>query len=174
MYEREIRWLTLISLAALTGILSLGLEMTGMWPPFLSRPDWFWILAFCVTLHSYPVSSLFAIAMCGAARDFLLGPKMGSAALAFVLVGWLMQFWKPSIRLHGVLGHAVAAGISAFLVAITKHALDWYGLSTALWLDNVLLSAGDALLTAVAYIPMVAILSLPGIQPWRKRDNMFI
>lgn len=174
MYEREIRWLALIPLAALTGILSLGLEMTGVWPDFLSRPDWFWILAFCATLHAYPVSSLFAIALCGVARDFLIGPKTGSAALAFVLVGWLVQFWKPTIRLHGAVGQAVAAGISAFFVAVVKHALDWYGMATALWLDNIMLSAGDAALTVVAYIPVVVILSLPGIRPWREQKKIFI
>ncbi len=174
MYEREIRWLALVPLAALTGILSLRLEMTGIWPEFLSRPEWFWILAFCATLHAYPVSSLFAIALCGVAREFLRGPKIGSAALAFVMVGWLLQFWKPTIRLHGILGQAVAAGISVFFVAVVKHALDWYGMATTLWLDNVMLSAGDAVLTTFAYIPVVAVLSLPGVRPWRERENMFM
>lgn len=173
MYDHEVRWFTLLPMSILLGLTIVVLETQGVWGKLPVRPDFFWCLAFFAALKAPPVSSIFAFAWCGLMRDCFLGPKAGSASMAFVLLGWMMLYWKPLAALRGWLAHAVAAGSSACLVAFIKHSLDAGWMTTRLWEKIFFLGLGDGILTIAAYIPVALILSLPSFRPWRENSGYF-
>lgn len=173
MYDHEIRWYALIPVSLLLGLAVLIVEMSGWLPRFPARPDLFWCLAFFAALRSLPIMSIMAFGWCGLARDLLLGPKAGAASFAFVLVGWLALYWKPLAAARGRAGQAVAAGAGAFLVAAVKHGLDSGWLAPRLWERIFFIAIGDALLTALAYVPFTLLLSIPSFRPWRERSGFF-
>ncbi len=173
MYETDIRWYALIPVSLLLGLAVLAVETSGAWGGFPFRPDLFWCLAFAAALKSPPAPSIIAFAWCGFARDMLLGPRAGSASLAFVLVGWLALYWKPLAAIRGLAGQAVLAGAGAFLAAALKHGLDAGGLAYVLWERIFFLALGDGVLTAFAYVPAVLILTLPSFRPWAERRSYY-
>ena len=173
MYDHEIRWSTLIPVSLVMGLLVLFAETSGLLPAIPVRPDWFWCLAFFAALRAPPVQSIFVFAWCGLARDLLLGPKMGSSALAFVLGGWIALYLKPVASLRGWIAQAATVAASAFLVAAAKHGLDAGRLAGGLWDRIFFLSAGDALATGVFYLPLVLVFCIPSFRPWRERFGYY-
>lgn len=173
MYDHDIRWWALAPLTLVLGFFVLLAETTGMWGEWPCRPEWFWCLAFLAALRSPPVASVFAFGWCGLSRDFLLGPKPGVAMLAFVIVGWMIHFWKPIAVVRGLPGQVFIAGVGAFAVSLLKHSLDYGSATYKLWDWVLLLSFGDALMTGVAYVPAALILGLPSFRPWRERSGYY-
>ncbi len=173
MYETDIRWFALIPVALLLGLADLAVETSGAWGGIPFRPDLFWCLAFAAALKSPPTPSIMAFAWCGFARDMLLGPRAGSASLAFVLVGWLALYWKPLSAIRGLAGQAALAGAGAFLVAGLKHALDAGSLAYVMWERIFFLALGDGFLTTLAYAPAALVLMLPSFRPWVERRSYY-
>lgn len=173
MFETEIRWFSVAPLALLLGLLALFCEIMGVWGGLSARPDLFWCLALCATMKTPPTTSMLVFLWCGLARDATLGPKMGAAAISFVLSGWLALYWKPVAADHGPLLQAPAAGISAFFVSLVRHGLSAGPLFGKVWRETALVSVGDALLTGIAYIPAALIFGLPWFRPWRRRQGYF-
>ena len=173
MYDQDVRWYVLVPVTFILGFVAINVEIVDVWGTFPARPDWFWCLAVCATLKAPPVSSIFAFAWCGLARDFLLGSRPGSGALAFIAVGWLLHFWKPLAAVRGVPGRAVLAGMSAFIVALARHSLDYGALTYKLWDWLLVVSFGDALLTFVAFFPAAVVLGFPSFRPWREREGFY-
>lgn len=171
MFDHEIRWYVLVAMAVLIGMGQIALETGGVWFGFPARPDWLWALAFFAALRTTPMSALAAFAACGVVRDVLLGPRLGSAAIAYILVGWLVLSWRLLASQHGFLTSTLLAGVTAFLVALIRHALD-YGSQTYTLIDRIFfVSVGDGLLTGVAYLPLILILSVNSFCPWRERSG---
>ena len=173
MYEHEIRWYALLPVSIVLGLFAVLAEMAGVWGAFPGRPDWLWCLAMCAVLNAPPVPAIAAFAWCGLVRDFTLGSRPGSAMIAFILVGWTVLYWKPLAADRGWPGQALLAGAGAFVVALTRHGLD-YGLLAYKLVDRLFfLSAADAVLTGIAYLPLAALLTLPQFRPWRERSGYY-
>lgn len=171
MFDHEVRWYTLFGLAVLAALAQAGLETGGLWFGFPARPDWLWILALCATLRTSPTSALIAFASCGIVRDLFLGPRLGAAAIAYILVGWLTLSWRTLASERALLTAPLLAGTTAFLAALIRHALA-YGPFAHKLADRVFfVSVGDGLLTGVAYLPLALILSLGAFRPWRERSG---
>jgi rod shape-determining protein MreD len=171
MFDHEIRWYTLVALALLTGLAHLASETSGLWFAFPARPDWLWGLAFFAVLRTPPVSALAAFAACGVVRDALLGPRLGSAAIAYILVGWLVLSWRHLGGRHGILTSVLLAGVTAFLAALIRHSLDYGWLAHRLVDRIFFVSIGDGLLTGVGYLPLMLVLSAASFRPWRERSG---
>lgn len=169
MYEYNVRWWALIPVSILLGFGQLFSEVSGLWFGFPARPDWLWCLAFIAALRTPPVSAIFAFGLCGFMRDGILGPKLGSACLSYLIVGWVVLSWRILASDRGWFGAALMAGVTAFLTAVLKHSLD-YGAMTYKLIDKVFfISLGDAALTGLVYLPLALILYLDSFCPWRER-----
>ena len=173
MFNSEVRWGVLLPEALLIAMLSLILEMGGVWPNPLARPDWLWCLAFLVGMHVTPVSAIVAYAWCGLVRDFILGPKPGASFMAFVGVGWCMLAARFGLFDRGLFTQAFAAGLGAFLVGVCKHSLD-LGWTALPMFENVFTQAlGDGALTGLVFIPCAFIFALSSLRPWSERGIGF-
>lgn len=173
MYDREIRWSVLLPLSILLGMGMLAAEVFRFWPAFPARPDLFWCLAFLVGLRAPPGPAILAAAWCGVTRDCLLGSRLGSTLAAYVLAAWVLEFWKPLVAVHLWPIRALAVGLTGFFVALVKHFLDAGSLGADLWLGITVISAADAVLTMLCYLPMALMLSFPSFRPWRERGGYF-
>lgn len=172
MYEHAIRWYALVSEILLICLAALLAETAGVWPRGLpARPDWLWCLAFFVTLKVRPVPSLLVFAVCGLFRDAMLGPRLGSACIAYVAIGWLALHWRVLATTRGWAPQLVAAGGSAFFAALLRHALDYGPLAHKLVYRILFVSFADGVLTALTYVPMAAVLCSGAFRPWRRRDG---
>lgn len=169
MYEYDVRWWALIPVSILLGFTQLFSEVSGLWFSFPSRPEWLWCLAFTAALRTPPVSAICAFGVCGFVRDAVLGSTLGSASISYLLVGWVVLSWRILASDRGLLGEAVMVMVTAFLVAVLRHALDYGSLGYRL-IDRVFfISLGDAALTGVVYLPLVLVLCLEAFRPWRER-----
>lgn len=169
MYANDIRWWVLVPVSILIGLGQVFSEVSGLWFSFPSRPDWLWCLAFFAVLRSSPVSAIFAFGLCGFMRDVILGPKLGSACIAYLLIGWIALSWRILASDRGWFGAALLAGTTGFLVSVIRHSLD-YGAMAYKLLDRVFfLSLGDAALTGLGFLPLALLLSLDSFRPWRER-----
>ncbi|MDR1745401.1 MAG: hypothetical protein LBS30_06585 [Planctomycetota bacterium] len=169
MFDQEIRWPTLFALAVLVSLMQIGLETGGVWFGFPARPDWVWCVAFYAVLRAAPVSALIAFASCGIVRDLFLGPRLGSAAIAYIVVGWLALSWRSFASERVFLTTTLLAGTTAFLAALLRHALDYGPLAYTL-IDRVFFVAvGDGLLTGAAYPFLAVLLSLRAFRPCQER-----
>ena len=171
MFEHDIRWYALVPVTLILGFFVLFAETSDVWGAFPMRPDWFWCLAVYAALKSPPTSSIVAFAWCGLARDFILGPKPGSAMLAFVAVGWAVLYWKPIVADRGLPSQAFMAGVGAVVVSFVRHMLDSGRLAYKLWDWMLVAALGDGVLTCLVYVPAVLVLSLPSFRPWRERGG---
>lgn len=173
MYGHEIRWYALLPVSIAIGLFAVLADMAGVWGDFPARPEWLWCLALLAALDAPPVPSIAAFAWCGLVRDFTLGPRLGSATLAYLAVGWMALYWKPLAAVRGWPGQALLAGAGAFVAALAKLGLD-YGLLTHKLVDRLFfLAAADAVLTGIVYLPLAALLTLPQFRPWRERSGYF-
>ncbi len=171
MYEHEVRWYALVPVAILVGFAHFFAEAGDWYPQMNIRPDWFWCLAFIAALRTPPTQAVVAFFSCGLIRDLLVGPRLGSAAIAFLIVGYLSLSWRILAYQRNFAYQCLLAAVTAFLVAMLKHSLD-YGPLTYKLIDRVfLLSLGDAVLTLIAYVPMSLILSLDSFRPWKERSG---
>ena len=173
MFENDIRWSALVPLSLALGLAVLAVEASGVWGALPFRPEWFGCLAFYAGLRAAPFPSLCAFAWCGLVRDGLLGDKMGSATIAFILIGWLGMHWKVLAAVRGALFQMAALGVCAFGMAALRRFLDAGGLWTRMLPASLLAALGDAVLSAFAYLPCVLLLSLPSLRPWRARNGFF-
>lgn len=171
MFEHEIRWYVLLPVSFLLGMAALSAEIAGVWFRPDMRPDLFWCMAFFITLRTTPLEALAAFAWCGFARDALLGPKLGSAAIAYILVGWSVLYLRYAIVSRGWFGQMFAAGATAFVAALLRHVLDAGRLAASLWDTIFFLAIGDAVLSLIAYAPLCALLALAPFRPWRRRSS---
>lgn len=170
MYEHEIRWFVLAPTAVLIGLAALFLEACGLWFRFPTRPDFLWCLAVFTVLKAPPAQAVYAFALCGLTRDFLLGPKPGAALLAYLFVGFLVIHWKPYAAVRGLPGQLFLAGAGGLLVALLKHSLDYGTATYKLWYWVLFVSVTDAGLTFVAYPILSLALGLAAFRPWRERS----
>lgn len=171
MFDHEIRWPTLVSMAILVAMLQLASETAGLWFGFPARPDWLWGVAFYAVLRTTPASALVAFASCGLLRDLILGPKLGSAAIAYILIGWTVLSWRLLAAGHNILTTTLLAGVTGFLASLIRHSLDYGPLAYRL-VDRVFfVSVGDGALTGAAYLPLVVILGMGPFRPWQERDG---
>lgn len=172
MYDREVRWGALVPVAILVGFGALFAEIAGLWPASMpGRPELLWCLAFYSTLRVRPTPSLVAFAFCGLARDLILGQRLGAATMVFVVMGWLSVYWRVLATTRGWLSQALVAGMSGFVAALARHTLDYGPLAYKLLYRIVFVSVADGLLTALAYLPMLAALGMESFRPWRERDG---
>lgn len=171
MFDHEIRWPVLVPVSILLGMAMLAAEIAGLWFRIDMRPDLFWGMAFFITLRTAPMEALAAFAWCGLTRDILLGPRLGSATIAFVLVGWSVLYLRYAIVSRGWFGQLFAVGATGFCVALLRHGLDAGRLAGARWDAIFILAAGDAVLGMAAYAPVCAILALAPFRPWRRRGT---
>lgn len=172
MYEHGIRWYALVPVAMLVCLAVLLVETAGLWPrAFPARPDWLWALVFFTTLKTKPVPSIAAFALCGLFRDVMLGPRLGAGVFAYVTVGWMMLHWRMLATPRGWFSQLFAAGASAFLVALLRHALDYGPQAYKLMYRILFVSFADGVLTALVYVPMAGVLCLEAFRPWRRRDG---
>lgn len=168
MYDNDIRWYVLVPVAIIIAFGQLVAETSGLYFSFPARPSWLWCLAFFATLRTPPTPAIIAIALCGFIRDLSLGPKPGSASLAFIVVGWLALSWRLLASERSFAYQTLFVGVTAFLVSLLKHSLD-YGFLTHKLIDRVFfVSVGDALLTLVAYPLLALALSFKSFRPWRE------
>ncbi|MCD8139826.1 MAG: rod shape-determining protein MreD [Planctomycetaceae bacterium] len=171
MYDHEVRWYALVPVAMLVAFAHIFAEAGGWYPQADVRPDWFWCLAFIAALRTPPTQAIVAFFTCGLIRDILVGPRLGAAAIAFLLIGYLTLSWRILASQRNYASQCLLAAVTAFLVAMLKHSLDYGGLTYKL-IDRVfLLSLGDAVLTLAAYVPMSLILSLDSFRPWKERSG---
>lgn len=171
MYRQVIRWPTLICVAVLFGMAHLASETGALWFGFPARPDWIYLVAFVCTLRASPVAAVTAFACCGLVRDLVLGPKLGAAVIAYILVGWSTTAWRTLAANQGVLATTLSAGITAFVASLIKHSLD-YGMQTHKLIDRIFfIAVGDGLLSGVAYLPLVFLLGIEALKPWQERDG---
>lgn len=173
MYEHEIRWWTLVPTAILAGFLVLFAETGGLWFRFPARPDWFWCIAVLAALKAPPAPAVAVFGCMGLLRDLILGPRPGSAMLAFVLVGWPLIRWLPFAAVRGLAARMFMTAAAAFPVALVKHALDYGSATHKLWYWLAAVSLGDAVLTLLAYPLVVLLLSPEPFRPWRERNAFF-
>jgi rod shape-determining protein MreD len=167
--DHDIHWIALLPLAALLGLASLLAEVLAWWPGRAVRPDLIWCLAFFAMRRTPPATAMLAAFCCGLARDALLGPKLGAAALAYLLVVFAYLHLRETIAGEGFAEHAVLAGGLAFLVNLLKVFFD-LGLGLpASWPDYFIVALGDGAATLAAYPPMYLALSLPFLEPTRER-----
>lgn len=171
MFDHEIRWATLIAMAVLVAMGQLLAETSGLWFAFPARPDWLWVLGFYAALRTASGSALVAFATCGLVRDLILGPTLGSAAIAYILVGWLVLSWRLLAAGHNIVTTVLLAGATAFLESLVRHSLDYGPLAFRL-VDKVFFaSVGDGVLTGIAYLPLMLVLSLGPFRPWEERSG---
>ena len=170
MYGHDIRWFVLVPVAILIGLASVVGEVLGIWGGFPARPDWLWCLAFFAALKAPPAASVAAFFLCGVLRDVILGPRLGSAALAYTLIGWLSLAWRVLATARGWPSQALVAGWAAFLAALVRHSLDYGPLAYTLLYRIVFTSFADGILTMLAYMPLAALLSTDSFRPRRERD----
>ena len=171
MYDHDVRWPTLAAMAIILSLGALAAEIWGLWFRFPSRPDLLWILAFYTVLRVPPARATAAFALCGLIRDLFLGPRLGSAMLAYLVLGWLALHWRFIAIAWGGVGQALVAGAGGFLAALARHALDYGPLTYKLLYRTLFVSLGDGVLTLLAYIPLAALLGLEAFRPWRARDG---
>lgn len=171
MHPHEIRWYVLIPVAILFCLAHLAAETAGLWFRFPSRPDWLWCLVFFAALQVPATQAVFAFAACGLVRDFLLGPRLGAATLAFIIAGWFVLHWRILATTKGVISQAAVAGAIGLMAALLKHGLDYGPLAYKLMYRLIFVSIGDAVLTTLAYIPVAALLSWKSFRPWRERGG---
>ncbi|MCC8108362.1 MAG: hypothetical protein LIQ30_04800 [Planctomycetes bacterium] len=171
MYTHEVRWFVLLPLAVILGVVQVFLEVGDVWFGFPARPDWLWILAFVATLRTTPVEAIGAFALCGLTRDLFLGPRLGSGTFAFVLIGWVAIHWRLLATTRGWLFQILIAALSAFLVALVRHGLDYGWLTYKLMERWFFVSMADGLLTGVGYLPLALVLGLSSFRPWKTRSS---
>ena len=171
MFDHEIRWPTPVAMAVLVAMCQLAAETSGLWFGFPARPDWLWGLAFHAALRTAPGAALVAFASCGLVRDLFLGPTLGSAAIAYILVGWAVLSWRLLAVGHNILTTVLLAGVTAFLESLVRPALDYGSLAYRLMDRVFFVSMGDGLLTGAAYLPLVLILGLGPFRPWEERGG---
>ncbi len=171
MFDHEIRWYVLIAVAVLLGLAQLASETAGLWFDFPARPDWLWGVAFFAVLRTAPTAALTAFAVCGLVRDAVLGPKLGSAAIAYILVGWPVLSWRLLGGRHGVVTTTLLAGVTAFFAAVLRHLLDYGGFAYTLGDRIFFISVGDGLLTGLGYLPLMLVLGSASFRPWRERSG---
>lgn len=171
MLEHEVRWYALAPTAILIALLHLAVEMGGLWFSFPARPEWLWGLAFYATLRTPSTQALVVFFLCGLVRDCLLGPRLGAGTLAYLLLGWVTLHWRFFAASRGLPMQVLLVGWSAFFVALLKHALDYGPLAYKLLYRVFFVSFGDGVLTGLAYLPLLVVLSLDSFRPWRERSG---
>lgn len=169
MNDHEINWISLLPLALLLSLASLLAEILGWWPGRVVRPDLTWCLAFFAMRRAFPAAAMLVAFCCGLARDLVLGPKLGAAALAYLLVVFAYLHLRERVAGGGFAEHAALAGGLAFLANLLKVFFD-LGLEMPLsWADYFIVALGDGLATLAAYPVMYLLLSLPFLDPTRER-----
>lgn len=169
MSDREVNWFALIPLTLTAGLLSLVLEIARIWPGTTIRPDLVWCVAFFAMRRADAAAVLGAAFAGGLARDLLLGPKLGSAVLAFYLAGLVFIHLREAVAGGGFAEHAVLVGGLAFFVNFLKVFLDQGWDVSRSWSGYFFVALGDGLLTLAAYPFVYLFLSLPGLDPTRER-----
>ena len=169
MNDHDVNWIALVPLAFLVAVLALVLEMAGVWPGKAVRPDLAWCLAFFAARRAFPVVALPTAFVCGLARDLVLGPKLGAATLAYLLVAWTYLYLRETTAGGGFVEHAVLVGGLAFCVNALKTFLDLGGGIAQAWSDYFIVALGDGVATLAAYPVMFLLLSIPFLDPTRER-----
>ena len=172
MYDNEIRWYALAPVAVLICFGHLFLETGGAWGGFPVRPELLWCFVFYATMHAPPTQSIAAFFLCGVVRDCFIGPRLGSGAIAFTLMGWIALHWRFLAASHGWFGQALLAGWSGIFVAMIRHGLDYGPLAYTLLYRVFFLGIGDGALTGLAYLPLAALFGLSPFRPWRGRTGL--
>lgn len=171
MYEHDVRWYALIPVAMIIALVQLFAEMSELYFAFPARPDWLWCLALAAALRTPPAPAILAFAVCGLVRDVFLGPKLGSAIMAYVAVGWLSHAWRFLAQRHNYAYQCLFAGVACFPMSLIKHSLD-YGSLTYKLMDRVFVaSLGDAVLTFAAFALMSLFLSFDSFRPWKEKSG---
>ncbi len=171
MYDHDICWYSFVPLALLIAGAALLAETAGWWGHFPARPDWLWGLAFYAGLKAPPNPAIMAFFLCGLIRDLVLGPKLGSATLAFTFIGWITLYWRPLAATRGWFYQPLVAGLSAFLLMLMKHALDYGPLTYKLLERWFFVSLVDGVLTGMGYLPLMLVLGLASLRPWKDREG---
>ncbi len=169
MYDEEINWLALLPLPLLLGLLFLLAEIGGVWPGRSIRPDIIWCLAYFAGRRAIPVLALTAAAYCGLAHDLLLGPKLGAATLAYILVAWLFMYWREEVAGGGFLEHTVLLGVLAIIVNLLRTILEVGDGFLEMWSEYLIVAVVSGIVTAVVYPLFYVLFSLPGFDPTRRR-----
>ena len=169
MDDRDISWIALVPLAILAGLAVLLAETGGLWPGRVVRPDLVWCLAFFAARRAAPTDALAASAWCGLARDMVLGPKLGSAILAYLLVAITHLHLRERIAGGGFIDYAALIGALAVAVNLARSAFDSGPGFLDAWADGAIAAAGCGLATLAAYPAMYALLSVSWFNPTRER-----
>jgi rod shape-determining protein MreD len=164
MSGRETNWVFLVQAALLLGLFELAAELAGAWGRFPFRPDWFWCLAMFASLNAPPLPAIIMYALCGLARDLLIGSRIGAGALSFIAIGWLALRWRQIAVPRNWLHQALTAGLGAFAAACLRLTLEIGRPSLAAWDDFALLAIGQGVFTLAAYGPAALFFSLPPLR----------
>ncbi|MDR1535942.1 MAG: rod shape-determining protein MreD [Planctomycetota bacterium] len=167
MNQRQISWPVLFQTAVILGLIELAGEIMGLWGRFLFRPDWFWCLAVFSALKMTPVSAMIAFALCGLIRDLSIGPRLGAAMFAYIVVGWIALAWNRAVMFQGWIQQIPLAGLGAFLAAGLRLALESGDPATA---ESLILALGQGGLTLVVYVPAGLFFSLSPLCPGREQS----
>lgn len=171
MYQHYVRWYALVPVAILIAFAHIFAETANLYLAFPARPEWLWCLALAAAMKTPPTPAMLAFAACGLIRDLFIGPKLGSALIAYIAVGWLTLSWRLLAHERNYAYQCLLAGVTCFLVALLKHSLD-YGSLTYMLIERVFFtSLGDAVLTFAAYAPLGILLSLDSFRPWKERSG---
>lgn len=169
MDDHDINWIALIPLSFIVGLAVLVLEINGLWPGRVIRPDLVWCLAFFATRRATPANALAASAWCGLARDLTLGPRLGAATLAYLLVAIAFLYLRELVAGGGFFDHAALFGALVVAVSLLKSAFDFGVVFFTAWADCIVIALGCGLATLIAYPVMHALLAVPWLCPTRAR-----
>lgn len=169
MVDREVEWIVLVPLSLLIGFIALLLDVAGAWPFAAVRPDFVWCLGFFASRRSPPASAMAASAWCGLAHDLTLGPKLGSATLAYLLVAWIFLLCRDWVAGNGFAELTVLVGFLSFCANLLRLCFDQGSYFFAAWSGNLFIAIAGGLLTLVVYGIMYMLLWTPGFNPTRER-----
>ncbi|MDR0361548.1 MAG: hypothetical protein LBJ46_02520 [Planctomycetota bacterium] len=172
MGDHEVNWRILAPAAILIGFASLALEMARLWPWQGLRPDFLWCLAFHAARRSPARQALGAFFLCGSARDFLIGFRLGSGSLAFLASAWALLALRDFAASGAFVEHVVLAGTAAVVAEALVRFLNAGLAIGGLWTDCLALGVGDGLATLLTLPFMMALLSIPCFRPWKERRWM--
>lgn len=170
MLIKEIRWLSLIALGILFSLVSLGAELTGIWPWKDVRPDLLFCLADIAGSFSLPGPGIFSYAVCGLLRDLFIGPKLGAGMAAYLCAGFLLISWRNVASPKGWLENILLAGIMSGFASWLRIMLDEKSFAAVWSAEAGWTALGNGFATAVAYAFLLIVIRLPWLCPWQEKE----
>jgi rod shape-determining protein MreD len=167
--DRETYWPVLAPSALLAGFAALALEMSGAWPWPAVRPDFLWCLAFYAARRAPAHQALAAFFFCGAARDFLAGPRLGAGAFAFLAAAWTLLALRDYAAGGAFAEQLVLAGIAAVVAETLARFLNAGLAAPRLWSDCLAFGLADGLMTLAFHPAAMLVFSIRSFKSWRER-----